>query len=196
LQTVAKSMDIPIVAAEKLNYGATDTTVEWQKILAAKPDVILLWGSGSTMSVTLRNGAQLGNTAPIIGAQGAAAAGIIKGAGAAAEGVYMITLNAPDKVSKEQEELARLYKAKNGPDYQLSIYDIIGWDAVHLYAKALELAKGDKSKMVDAMEQIRDYKLAGGSYTYAPNNHEGLGVDSVWIVQVRNGRMQGVQRGF
>ncbi len=196
LQDVAKSMNMPIVAAEKLNYGAADTTVEWQKILAAKPDVIVLWGSGSTMSVALRNGAQLGNTTPIIGAQGVAAAGIIKGAGAAAEGLYLITLNAPDKISKEQEELAKLYKAKNGPDYQLAIYDIIGWDALHLYAKALEISKGDKSKMVEAMEQIRGYNLAGGSFSYLPNQHEGLGVDSVWIVQVKNGRMSGVQHGF
>jgi branched-chain amino acid transport system substrate-binding protein len=196
LQDVAKSMNMPIVAAEKVNYGASDTSAEWTKILAAKPEAIILWGSGSTMSVALRNGSQLGNTAPIIGAQGVAAAAIIKGAGAAAEGVYMVTLNAPDQVTKEQEELSKIYKAKNGADYTLTIYDIIGWDAVHIYAKAIENAGGDKAKVQQGLEQIRNYRLAGGSYTYEPNNHEGLGVDSVWIVQVKDGRMVGVQHGF
>jgi branched-chain amino acid transport system substrate-binding protein len=196
LQDVAKSMNMPIVAAEKVNYGASDTSAEWTKILAAKPEAIVLWGSGSTMSVALRNGSQLGNTAPIIGAQGVAAAAIIKGAGAAAEGVYMVTLNAPDQVTKEQEELSKIYKAKNGADYTLTIYDIIGWDAVHIYAKGIENAGGDKAKVQQGLEQIRNYRLAGGSYTYEPNNHEGLGVDSVWIVQVKDGRMVGVQHGF
>jgi branched-chain amino acid transport system substrate-binding protein len=196
LQDVAKSMNMPITAAEKVNYGASDTSAEWTKILATKPDAIVLWGSGSTMSVALRNASQLGNTAPIIGAQGTAASAIIKGAGAAAEGVYMVTLNAPDKVTKEQEELSRIYKAKNGADYTLTIYDIIGWDAVHLYANAIENAGGDKAKVVQGLEQIRDYRLAGGSYTYQPGSHEGLGVDSVWIVQVKNGAMVGVQHGF
>jgi branched-chain amino acid transport system substrate-binding protein len=189
-------MSMPIVAAEKVNYGASDTSAEWTKILAAKPDAIILWGSGSTMSVALRNGSQLGNTAPIIGAQGVAAASIIKGAGAAAEGIYMVTLNAPDQVTKEQEELSKIYKAKNGADYMLTIYDIIGWDAVHIYAKAIENAGGDKAKVQQGLEQIRNLRLAGGSYNYEPNNHEGLGVDSVWIVQVKDGRMVGVQHGF
>lgn len=196
LQDVAKSLDITIVAAEKLNYGASDTTAEWTKILSAKPDTIILWGSGSTMSVALRNGSQLGNTAPIIGSQGVAPAAIIKSAGASAEGVYMVTLNAPDKVSKEQEELSKIYKKKNGEDYTLTIYDIIGWDAVHIYAKAIENAGGDKTKMVEGLEKLQDFKLAGGSYTYSKDSHEGLGVDSVWVVQVKDGAVVGVQQGF
>jgi branched-chain amino acid transport system substrate-binding protein len=196
LQSLAGPMGLQIVASEKLNYGASDTTAEWTKVLAEKPDAIILWGSGSTMSVALRNGSQLGNTAPIIGAQGVAAAAIIKGAGAAAEGVYMVALNAPDKVSPEQANLSKIYKEKNGEDYTLSIYDIIGWDAVHIYAKAIENAGGDKSKIVEGLEKLNDFKLAGGSYTYAAGNHEGLGTASVWIVQVKEGNMVGVQQGL
>jgi branched-chain amino acid transport system substrate-binding protein len=108
----------------------------------------------------------------------------------------MVTLNAPDQLMKEQEELSKLYKAKNGADYTLTIYDIIGWDAVHIFAKAIENAGGDRAKVQQGLEQIRDLRLAGGSYTYKPDSHEGLGVDSVWIVQVKDGRMVGVQRGF
>lgn len=196
LQTLAASMDIPIVAAEKVNYGASDTSAEWTKILSAKPDAIILWGSGSTMAVALRNAAQLGNTAPIIGSQGTAATAIIKGAGGAAEGVYMLTLNAPDQVTEEQKELSEIYKAKNGDDYTLTIYDIVGWDALHIFAKAIENAKLDKSKVVEGLEQLNQINLAAGTYSYGPGNHEGLGVESVWIVQVKDGKMVGVQHGF
>lgn len=191
-----KSMSLPIVVSMKIDYGATDTTAEWTKVLAAKPDAILLWGSGSVMSVTLRNARQLGSTLPIIAAQGVAAAAIIKGAGAAAEGMYAITLTAPDKVPPAQEELAKLYKKKNGDDYQLTIYDTIGWDAVHIYAQAIHNAGGRKDKMLEGMEQIHNYAGAAGTYTYGSGNHDGLGVDSVWIVQVKDGRMFGVQRGL
>ncbi|HEY4192150.1 MAG TPA: ABC transporter substrate-binding protein [Mesorhizobium sp.] len=196
LQVEAKAMGLPITGAEKVNYGATDTTAEWTKLLATKPAAIILWGSGSTMSIALRNGSQLGNTAPIIGSQGTAAAAIIKGAGAAAEGVYMVTLTAPDQVTAGQTDLAKIYKDKNGDDYQLTIYDTIGWDALHLVVKAIENAKGDRNAMREGFEQISKYELAAGTYTYTADNHEGLGVDSVWIVQVRDGRMVGVQHGF
>lgn len=196
LQEEAKEMNIPIVAAEKINYGATDTTAEWTKLLAAKPDVVVLWGSGSTMSIALRNASQLGNTAPIIGAQGVAANAIIAGAGPAAEGIYMVTLTAPDQITEGQQELAKIYKAKNGDDYQLSIYDTVGWDALHLVAKAIENSGGDRAKMVEGFEQISQYRLAAGSYTYTADSHEGLGVDSVWIVQVKDGRMVGFQHGL
>jgi len=196
LEAEAKEMNIPIVAAEKLNYGASDTTAEWTKILGAQPEAVILWGSGSTMSVALRNGSQLGNTAPIIGAQGVAAAAIINSAGAAAEGVYMVTLNAPDQVSPEQEALSDIYKKRNGEDYKLTIYDIIGWDAVHIFAEAIKYAGEDRSKVVEGLEKTDGLKLAGGTYTYTPESHEGLGSDSVWIVQVKDGEMVGVQQGF
>lgn len=196
LEVEAKEMNIPIVASEKINYGASDTTAEWTKILSAQPEAIILWGSGSTMSVALRNGSQLGNMVPIIGAQGVAAAAIIKSAGAAAEGVYMVTLNAPDQVTPEQQELSRVYKERNGDDYTLTIYDIIGWDAVHIYAEAIRQTGGDKAKVVEGLEKLQGLKLAGGSYSYSPDSHEGLGSDSVWIVQVKDGAMVGVQRGF
>ncbi len=196
LQEEAQEMNIPIVAAEKINYGATDTTAEWTKLLSAKPDAVILWGSGSTMSIALRNASQLGNTAPIIGAQGVAAAAIIEGAGAAAEGIYMVTLTAPDKITEGQADLAKIYQDKNGADYQLTIYDTIGWDALHLVAKAIENTGGDRTQMVQGFEKISKHQLAAGTYTYTADSHEGLGVDSVWIVQVKDGRMVGVQHGL
>jgi len=107
-----------------------------------------------------------------------------------------MSLTAPDKVTPSQEQLSKLLKAKHGPNYQLFIYDTIGWDALHIYAKALELCKGAKPDMLHAMESIHDLRLASGSYSFSAGNHDGLGVDSIWIVQVRKGKMYGVQHGF
>lgn len=196
LRKQAPAMHLSIVAAEKIDYTSSDTTAEWTRLLASRPDVVVLWGSGSVMSVTLRNAAQLGNQAPIIAAQGAAAAAIIKGAGAAADGVYLLALNAPDVVTPEQEELSRLHRATGGAGYQLSIYDLIGWDAVHIFAEAMHRAGGDRGKMIDALESMHDFKGAAGTYSFSKGDHRGLGADSVWIVQVKNGEMHGVQHGL
>ena len=196
MPAVAAEVGITIAGGQKISYGAADTTAEWTKLLATKPEAILLWGAGSVMSVTLRNGMQLGNTLPVIGSQGSAAPDIIKGAGQAAEGLYLLTLNAPDQVTPEQKALSENLKKTEGPDAQLYSYNTIGWDAVYIFAKALENSKGDKTKIVEGLEQIRGLKLASGSYSFEPDNHDGLRVDSVWIVQVRDGRMHGVQRGF
>jgi branched-chain amino acid transport system substrate-binding protein len=193
---LVKATGVELVGAEKIDYAATDTTPEWIKLLAKQPQAILLWGSGSSMAVALRNAQQLGNKAPIIGGQGVATLGIIEAAGSASEGLYLMSLTAPDKVTPSQEQLSKLLKAKHGPNYQLFIYDTIGWDALHIYAKALELCKGAKPDMLHAMESIHDLRLASGSYSFSAGNHDGLGVDSIWIVQVRKGKMYGVQHGF
>ena len=193
---LAKTTGVEIVGAEKINYTATDATPEWIKLFAKQPQAILLWGTGSSMAVALRNAQQLGNKAPIIGGQGVATLGIIEAAGPASEGLYLLSLTAPDKITSGQEQLAKLLKAKHGPDYQLFVYNTIGWDALHIYAKALKLSNGAKPDMLRAMESIHDLKLSSGSYSYSSANHDGLGVDSIWIVQVRKGRMYGVQHGF
>jgi branched-chain amino acid transport system substrate-binding protein len=191
-----KTTGVELVDAEKINFTATDTTPEWTKLLAKQPQAILLWGSGSTMAVALRNAQQLGNKAPIIGGQGVATFGVIEAAGPASEGLYLLGLTAPDKVTPDQEQLAKLLKAKHGPDTQLFVYNTIGWDAVHIYARALAQAKGSKADMLRAMESVRGLKLAAGTYSYSSTNHDGLGVESIWMVQVRKGKMYGVQHGF
>jgi branched-chain amino acid transport system substrate-binding protein len=195
-EKLLKDTGVTFAGTQEISYTATDTTPEWTKLLAKGPQAILLWGSGSTMAVTLRNAQQLGNKAPIVGGQGVATLGILQAAGPAAEGIYLMSLTAPDKVTPGQEELARLLKAKYGQDFQLFVYNTIGWDAVHIYAKALEIAKGNKAEMLHAMESIRSLRLASGTYNFSPTNHDGLGLDSVWIVQVRGGKMYGVQHGF
>jgi branched-chain amino acid transport system substrate-binding protein len=195
-ESLLKATGVELVGAEKISYTATDTTPEWTKLLLKQPQAILLWGTGSTMAVALRNAQQLNNKAPIIGGQGVATLGIVEAAGPASEGLYLLSLTAPDKVTADQEQLAALLKAKHGPDYQLFVYDTIGWDALHIYAKALALAKGSKGEMVRAMEAIHDLKLSSGSYSYSASNHDGLSIDSIWIVQVRKGKMYGVQHGL
>jgi branched-chain amino acid transport system substrate-binding protein len=191
-----KDVGVSFAGSQEIAYTAADTTPEWTKVLATSPQAVLLWGSGSSMAVTLRNAQQLGNKAPIIGGQGVATLGILQAAGPAADGIYLMSLTAPDKVSPGQEELAKLLKAKHGQEFQLFVYNTIGWDAVHIYAKALEIAKGNKAEMLRAMESIQNLRLASGTYNFSPTNHDGLGLDSVWIVQVRGGKMYGVQHGF
>ncbi|MGO8868344.1 MAG: ABC transporter substrate-binding protein [Alphaproteobacteria bacterium] len=191
-----KETGVTLVGAEEINYTSTDTTPEWTKLLAANPQAVLLWGSGSTMAVTLRNANQLGNKTPIIAGQGVATLGIIEAAGPAAEGIYLLGLTAPDKVTPGQQELSGLLKEKHGADFRLYPYNTIGWDAMHIYAKALELAKGKKSDMLHAMESVHDLVLASGTYNFSPSNHDGLGLDAVWIDQVRGGKMYGFQHGM
>jgi branched-chain amino acid transport system substrate-binding protein len=191
-----KETGVTLVGAQEISYTATDTTPEWTKLLASNPQAVLLWGSGSTMAITLRNAEQLGSKVPIIAGQGVATLGIIQAAGPAAEGIYLLGLTAPDKVTSGQEELSRLLKAKHGADFQLYTYNTIGWDAVHIYAKAIELAKGGKSEMLHAIESIRGLELASGTYTFSSTNHDGLDLDAVWFDQVRGGKMYGFQHGM
>ena len=196
VQKEAKKIGLKVSGAEEIQYTTSDTTPEWEKLMATKPQAVLLWGSGSAMSVALRNASQLGNKVPIIGGQGVATKGIIDSAGKAANGLYLLSLVAPKQMTSMQRELKTLLAKKNGSKAQLYTYNTIGWDAIHIYATAIKKAAGKKSNMLKAMDSIRGLKLASGTYSFSKGNHNGLNAKSLWIVQVRNGKVHGVQHGF
>lgn len=195
LEEVAKSgtTAVTITSDQKFAYQATDTTVQWSRAKADNPDAYILWGSGTSQSVALRNARQVGITAPIIGGQGLATLPTIQAAGAAAEGVYVINLIDPSKTTPAQKTINKLLQQKEGASYQPSVYNYIGWDALHLYAAAL---KNNSKDAKAGLESIKSLTLAAGTYHFSASSHNGLGLDSITINQVKDGRFVGVQTGI
>lgn len=175
------------------SYNATDITSEWSKAKADNPDAYVLWGSGSSMAVALRNAQQLGIKAPIIGSQGLASQAIIDAAGSAAQGVYAIGLINPSKTTAQQATIAKLLVKEHGASYQPTLYNYIGWDAVQLMIKAYAKNSSDAKA---GLESLGAQQLASGTYIFSKGDHDGLGLDSIWITQVQNGKFVGVTNGL
>lgn len=195
LTKVARSgaTQIEVTSDISFPYTATDTTSEWSRAKASNPDGYILWGSGSSMAVALRNARQVGVDKPIVGGQGLASAPIIKAAGAAAEGVYTIGLVDPSTITPVQQKIVDLLKAKKGADYQPTLYNYIGWDAVQLLVKAFEKNHTDARKGLESLDSL---SLASGTYSFSADDHDGLGLKSIWINQVKDGNFVGVTSGL
>lgn len=195
LARVSKSgnTQIEVTSDISFSYTATDTTSEWSRAKASNPDGYILWGSGSSMAVALRNARQVGITAPIVGAQGLASAAIIKAAGDAAEGIYTIGLVDPSHITPAQQQVVDLLRKKEGENFQPTLYEYIGWDAVQLFVKAFEK---DRKDARSGLESLGSADLAAGTYSFSADSHDGLGLGSIWVNQVKDGKFVGVTSGL
>lgn len=187
------STQIDVTSNISFPYTATDTTSEWSRAKASNPDGYILWGSGSSMAVALRNARQVGIDKPIVGSQGLATTPIIKAAGDAAEGIYTVGLVDPSKVSAAQQPAIDQLRKTKGADFQPTLYEYIGWDSVQLLAKAFKKDRKDARK---GLEELGATDLAAGKYEFSADNHDGLGLTSIWINQVKNAQFVGVTTGL
>jgi branched-chain amino acid transport system substrate-binding protein len=87
------------------------------------------------------------------------------------------------------QEFIKLYKEK-GYDKQFPINTHSGyaWDAIMIVAQAMQKAGTDPEKLRDAIEQTKGYVGVSGVYNLTPEDHNGLDVDSMIIVEVKDGK--------
>lgn len=195
LEEVAKSGPTKIIVTAKISYpySAKDATSEWARAKATNPDAYVLWGSGTSQPVALRAAQRLGTDKPIIGGQGLTTSAVIEASGSAAEGIYAIGLFDPSTVTKSQQRITELLKEAHGADYQPTSFDYTGWDAVHLFAQAYKANPDDAQA---GMESLHSATLAAGTYTFSADDHDGLGLGSIWVTQVKNGKFVGIKTGL
>jgi branched-chain amino acid transport system substrate-binding protein len=62
------------------------------------------------------------------------------------------------------------------------------YDAVALLAKAIKNSHGDKERIRDSLEQIKGFIGVGGVYSFSSKSHSGLGIESLSLVQIRDGK--------
>jgi len=95
-----------------------------------------------------------------------------------------------DPQKKVITEFVRLYNDVYHYDRQFPINTHSGyaWDAIYMVANAMKKAGTDPEKLRDAIEQTKGYIGVSGTYTITPEDHNGLGIDSMVMVQVSKGQ--------
>ena len=88
------------------------------------------------------------------------------------------------------QNFIQLYKDVYHFDKQFPINTHSGyaWDAINIVANAMQKAGTDPKALRDAIEQTKGYVGVSGIYNLTPEDHNGLGVDSMVIVQVKDGK--------
>jgi branched-chain amino acid transport system substrate-binding protein len=188
----AAAKNLQIVANER--YARTDTSVTGQvlKIMAAKPDAVLIAGSGTPAALPQK----------IYQTHGIANADFLRVGGKDVEGTILpagpvlVAAQLPDSNPVKKSALAYIaaYEAAYGKG-SVSTFGGHAWDAGHLMAAAvpaaLKKAKPGtaefRAALRDALEQVKAMPGAHGIFTMTKTDHLGLDHNARVMVKIENG---------
>lgn len=196
LEKLAATYGLRIVDAQVFDTTDSDVSVQLTKIKQAAPQAVVCWTIGGIGAIVTKNFRQLGLAMPLIHCHGQADPKYLELAGAAAEGTLMPTtkLMVLDQLPKNDPQKAVLAKFKN--DYEniqkigkTGAHSGYAWDAMQLLALGLKKSNGQGGlALAKAIEGVKGYVGVSGIYNMSAQDHCGLGVDSMVMVQVKNGK--------
>ncbi|HCN71756.1 MAG TPA: branched-chain amino acid ABC transporter substrate-binding protein [Pusillimonas sp.] len=202
LKANIEGTDIELVADER--YGRIDTSVAGQvlKLMAAKPDAVVLGGSGTPGALPQVSLRERGYKGPIYHNHGVINKDFLRVGGKALEGAYaptgpvMVAEQLPDSnpIKAEAIEFTEAYEAKFGENTR-NAFSAYSWDAYLLadqaVAKALKVAEPGtpafRAALRDALETSNEVVGTHGVYTMSKTDHTGLDERASALVQVENG---------
>ena len=198
LEKLAPDFGISFVAKESFGPSDIDMTAQLTKIKNADPQALVVWTIGPAGAIVAKNKAQLGIKVPLFQCHGQPDPKYIELAGKASEGdrmpatKLMAAAQLPDSDPQKKviQEFIRLYKDVYHYDNQFPINTHSGyaWDAIYIVTNAMKKAGTDPKALRNAIEQTQGYVGVSGIYNLTPEDHNGLGVDSMVMVQVKDGK--------
>ena len=201
-QASTAKKNIRIVANER--YARNDTSVTGQvlKLVAARPDAVLVGASGVPAVLPQRTLNERGYKGKIYQTHGVANADFLRVGGKDVEGAILPAgpvlvadqLPATNPTRKVGLNYMSLYEAKYGKD-SVSTFGAHAWDAGLLLQKAIPAALKKakpgtaefRSALRDALEGSRNVIGAHGIFNLSARDHLGLDTRSRVMVQVQNG---------
>lgn len=197
LEKLAPDYGLKIIATESFQPTDNDMTTQLVKIKATSPQAIVCWTIGKAGAIVAKNVKQLAITSPLFQCHGLPDPIYIKLAGEAAEGnimpstKLMVANQLPDADPQKKVilEFIRLYKEVYKYDRQFPINTHSGyaWDAIYIVANAMKKAGTNNEKLREEIERTKGYVGVSGIYNITPEDHNGLGTDSMVMVQIVKG---------
>ena len=193
---------IKLVANER--FARTDTAVTGQvlKIMAAKPDAVLVGGSGTPAALPQKTLKERGYAGKYYQTHGVANADFLRVGGKDVEGTLLpagpvlVADQLPDSHPVKASAVAyvKAYEAAHGKG-SVSTFGAHGWDTGVLMAAAvpdaLKKAKPGtpefRAAMRDALENLKEVPGAHGIFTMSPTDHLGLDQRASVMVKIENG---------
>jgi branched-chain amino acid transport system substrate-binding protein len=198
LEKLAPKHGITIVANESFNPKDTDMTSQLTKISGTKPEAIVCWTIGPAGAIVAKNVKQLNIKTPLFQCHGLPDPKYIELAGDAAEGNIMPSTKLmaweqlPDKDPQKKviKEFVHLYNDvyKHNKEFPINAHSGYAWDAIYIVANAMKKAGTDPAKLRQAIENTKGYVGVSGIYNLTPEDHNGLGTDSMIMVRIDNGK--------
>lgn len=196
LAAQAPNFGIEVALAETFGAKDTDMTAQLAKIRAAQPEAIVCWGTNPGPAVVTKNLVQMDMKIPLYQSHGVASPKYIELAESSAEGVLLptgkilVAGQLPD--SDPQKSVLKNYIAEFEKRNSMPVSGFGGYayDAFHLLATALKGTEGDKKKIAGNLENIKGFVGVTGTFTFSPQDHNGLGDDAFVMVEIKEGKWQ------
>jgi len=203
MRNSAKTAGIKIVAEEK--YNRTDASVTGQvlKLVAAKPDAILIAAAGTPGATPQKELVARGYKGKIYQTHGVANPDFLRVVGKDGNGTVLpigpmlVFEQLPDSnpLKKSAAEYITKYEAKYGKDSR-STFGGHAWDAYVLLANAIPQAlkkaqpgtKEFRAALRDALEGEKEIVATHGVYTMSATDHNGLDNRARTMIKIDNGK--------
>ena len=195
LLKLAPEMGIEVVEDEVYDKGSKDLSAVVAK-LKANPDVqaVVNWSIVPAQAIVAKNMRQAGWDVPLFQSHGFGNIKYVEAAGAAAEGIIfpagrlLVAEQLPD--SHPQKALLMDYTASYEDQYKeaASTFGGHAYDAFAIAKTAIEKAGTDKAKIREAIENIQNLPGTGGVFSFSPEDHNGLDIDSFEMITVKDGK--------
>jgi branched-chain amino acid transport system substrate-binding protein len=192
-QDLAAEMGLTLVADEQYADADKDVSPQLNTIRGRGADAVFVFGLGAGSALAAKNFHQLQIGVPLYVSTGNATDRFIELAGPGAEGVLMSTVPMPivdqlkdnDPRKKIILDLKREYEKEY--KIEVSAFAATGYDGLMIAVDAIKRAGGvgDKEKLRKALESTKGLVLINGTYTYSPQDHAGLDIDSVYTMRVK-----------
>jgi branched-chain amino acid transport system substrate-binding protein len=199
---VASVKGLTIVASER--YSRTDTSVTGQilKLVAAKPDAILIAASGTPAVLPQRTLKERGYAGQYYQTHGVANNDFLRVGGKDVEDTYLpagpvlVAAQLPpnNPVRASALEYISKYEAANGKG-SVSTFGAHAWDAGRLMSAAAAVALKTaqpgtpefRAALRDALEKVNELHGAHGVFNMSPTDHLGLDQRARVMVKIENG---------
>ncbi|RKX81806.1 MAG: branched-chain amino acid ABC transporter substrate-binding protein, partial [Spirochaetes bacterium] len=195
LEKYAPEFGIEVAIAETYDRSATDLTALLTKLKAQNVDAIVNWSIVPAQSIVPKNMKQLGMDVPLFQSHGFGNIKYVEAAGEAAEGIIFPAgrLLVADKLpnSNPQKKTLVAYKTAYESKYNESVSTFGGhaYDALMLVVEAMKKANStDRTEIRDALEAIKGFPGTGGVFSFSASDHNGLGMDSLEMLTVKDGQ--------
>ncbi|MEN8742337.1 MAG: ABC transporter substrate-binding protein [Phaeobacter gallaeciensis] len=196
----AEGAGIEIVFDEQFSMEETDLAPLLNKVKRSEAQALINWSSSRAPVIVTNTHRQVGMEIPLIHSHAALSPAVLAGTGQNGEGMYAVGAkfeaadNLPD--SDPQKAVILEYRATYEEAFgeQPNQFGAGAYDAFKVLMAAIDAADSTEPEAVcAAIEATEGYVGLGGVYSYAQDDHAGLGTNSVVVYAVSDGSWQVVE---
>ncbi|TAL34592.1 MAG: ABC transporter substrate-binding protein [Spirochaetes bacterium] len=195
LEKIAPEYGVAVLISEVYNMKATDLTGVLAKLKGQNVQAVINWSIVPAQAIVAKNMKQIKFEVPLFQSHGFGNLKYAEEAGKAGDGIIFPVgrLLVADQLPDTNKQKVLLQKFKK--DYEsrfkedVSAFGGYAYDALVLLFEGMKKAGvNDREKVRDAIEQLRDIPGTSGVFSLSPQDHNGLGMNSLVILTVKDGK--------